>query len=417
MIIRRDIHLNRLKSRKHNGMIKVITGIRRCGKSYILMNLFREHLISSGVSEECIISVDLEDRRNKDLRDPDALLGYIDSHMKSQIMNYILLDEIQLVPEFEDVLNSYVGMPNADVYVTGSNAHLLSKDVITEFRGRGDEIRITPLSFSEFCSVKNGNRSDLLNEYMTYGGLPQAVLKEDIREKEEYLKGTFAHTYIKDIRERYDIRKDDDLEELINIIASNIGGLTNPRRLSNTFMSVKHSMLSADTIKNYLDILQDAFLIEKSIRYDIKGKHYIDTPSKYYFSDTGLRNARLDFRQTEFPHLMENVIYNELRFRGLSVDVGEVGFTETMNDGRRKRSTLEVDFVCNQGYRRYYIQSAYALPVRAKMDQEMSSLLKISDGFRKFIISGQPTPMYQNDDGIMIMNIWDFLMNPESLSF
>lgn len=414
MIIRRDIHLNRLKNRMHNGMIKVITGIRGSGKSFLLRTLFREYLLSSGVSGDHIVSVDLEAPGNSALRDPDALLRYIDSHMKPRGMNYILLDGIQLVPEFEDVLNSYAGKPNADVYVTGSRACRLSGDVITEFRGRGDEIRVAPLSFSEFCTVRDGSRDELLREYMTYGGLPEAVLKKDAGEKEEFLKD-FAGTFLRDIRERYGIRKEGALEELINVLARSSGSLTNPRRLADALRREGRGAITEDTVKSYLDILQDSFLIEKSRRYDIKGRHCLGTPSKYYFSDTGLCSARLGFSHAEFPRLMRNVICNELRLRGFSVDAGEVGFTETGDNGRRRRSSLEVDFVCNQGCRRYYIQSAYLLQDR-EMAQESRALLKVRDGFRKIIISGSPTPMYQNDDGIVIMNIWDFLMNPESLS-
>lgn len=416
MEIKRDIHLNRIIARKGNGMIKVITGIRRCGKSYLLFTLFTNYLKSQGVDEQHIIKVDLEDRRNAFLRNPDALLKHIDSKFVDSQMHYILLDEVQLVPEFEDVLNSYLKITNADVYVTGSNAKFLSKDVITQFRGRGDEIKITPLSFQEFTSVKEGNREDLLNEYLTYGGLPQVVTMNETNRKVEYLKNLFTHTYLRDIKERYTILKDDDLEELITLVASNICSLTNPAKLANSFKSIKQSNLSQDTIKSYLDLLQDAFLIEKSVRYDIKGKKYISTPSKYYFSDLGLRNARLNFRQTEFTHLLENAIYNELRLRGLSVDVGQVPISKTDADGKRKQSMLEVDFVCNQGFKRYYIQVAYALPTQDKIDQEMNSLLKIKDGFTKYVIVGTPTPTYQNDDGIIIMNVYDFLMNSNSLN-
>lgn len=416
MEIKRDIHLNRIIARKGNGMIKVITGIRRCGKSYLLFTLFTNYLKSQGVDEQHIIKVDLEDRRNAFLRNPDALLKHIDSKFVDSQMHYILLDEVQLVPEFEDVLNSYLKITNADVYVTGSNAKFLSKDVITQFRGRGDEIKITPLSFQEFTSVKEGNREDLLNEYLTYGGLPQVVTMNETNRKVEYLKNLFTHTYLRDIKERYTILKDDDLEELITLVASNIDSLTNPAKLANSFKSIKQSNLSQDTIKSYLDLLQDAFLIEKSVRYDIKGKKYISTPSKYYFSDLGLRNARLNFRQTEFTHLLENAIYNELRLRGLSVDVGQVPISKTDADGKRKQSMLEVDFVCNQGFKRYYIQVAYALPTQDKIDQEMNSLLKIKDGFTKYVIVGTPTPTYQNDDGIIIMNVYDFLMNSNSLN-
>lgn len=416
MEIKRNIHLNRIIARKGNGMIKVITGMRRCGKSYLLFTLFHNYLLEQGVDEQHIIKVDMEDRRNAALRNPDALLNYIDSRMTDSQQYYILLDEVQLVAEFEDVLNSYLKITNADVYVTGSNAKFLSKDVITEFRGRGDEIRITPLSFQEFMSAKEGNREDLLNEYLTYGGLPQVVTMDEIERKVEYLKNLFTHTYIRDIKERYEIKKDDDLEELINLVASNIGSLTNPTKLENCFKSVKQSSLSKDTIKNYLDLMQDAFIIEKSIRFDIKGKKYIDTPSKYYFTDLGLRNARLNFRQTEFTHLLENAIYNELRLRGYSVDVGQIPIFTIREDGKRQRSTLEVDFVCNLGYKRCYIQSAYALPTEDKMKQEFNSLLRIKDSFKKIVIVGTPTPTYQNEEGILTINIYDFLMNPESLN-
>lgn len=416
MEIKRNIHLNRIIARKGNGMIKVITGMRRCGKSYLLFTLFHNYLLEQGVDEQHIIKVDMEDRRNAALRNPDALLNYIDSRMTDFQQYYILLDEVQLVAEFEDVLNSYLKITNADVYVTGSNAKFLSKDVITEFRGRGDEIRIMPLSFQEFMSAKEGNREDLLNEYLTYGGLPQVVTMDEIERKVEYLKNLFTHTYIRDIKERYEIKKDDDLEELINLVASNIGSLTNPTKLENCFKSVKQSSLSKDTIKNYLDLMQDAFIIEKSIRFDIKGKKYIDTPSKYYFTDLGLRNARLNFRQTEFTHLLENAIYNELRLRGYSVDVGQIPIFTIREDGKRQRSTLEVDFVCNLGYKRCYIQSAYALPTEDKMKQEFNSLLRIKDSFKKIVIVGTPTPTYQNEEGILTMNIYDFLMNPDSLN-
>lgn len=416
MEIKRNIHLNRIIARKGNGMIKVITGMRRCGKSYLLFTLFHNYLLGQGVDEQHIIKVDMEDRRNAALRNPDALLNYIDSRMTDSQQYYILLDEVQLVAEFEDVLNSYLKITNADVYVTGSNAKFLSKDVITEFRGRGDEIRITPLSFQEFMSAKEGNREDLLNEYLTYGGLPQVVTMDEIERKVEYLKNLFTHTYIRDIKERYEIKKDDDLEELINLVASNIGSLTNPTKLENCFKSVKQSCLSKDTIKNYIDLMQDAFIIEKSIRFDIKGKKYIDTPSKYYFTDLGLRNARLNFRQTEFTHLLENAIYNELRLRGYSVAVGQIPIFTIREDGKRQRSTLEVDFVCNLGYKRCYIQSAYALPTEEKMKQEFNSLLRIKDSFKKIVIVGTPTPTYQNEEGILTMNIYDFLMNPDSLN-
>ncbi|GHV09778.1 ATPase [Bacteroidia bacterium] len=417
MKIERDIHLNKLIARKHNGMIKVVTGIRRSGKSYLLFTLFHNYLKGKGVDENHIIKVDLEDRRRKALRNPDELLAFIDAKIMDEQMYYVLLDEVQLVKEFEDVLNSFLKIRNVDVYVTGSNAKFLSKDVITEFRGRGDEVKIYPLCFREFMSAKpENNREVMLMEYMTYGGLPQTVTMETSAQKEDYLKGLFTHTYLKDIKERYKIKHDDDLEELINVIASSIGGLTNPLKLQNTFKSVKKSSLSFDTIKHYLDLLQDAFLLEKAVRYDIKGKKYIDTPAKYYFEDLGLRNARLNFRQTEQTHLMENLIYNELRLRGLSVDVGQVVVNTKDGNGVSQRKQLEVDFVCNRGFKRYYIQSALALPTQEKMEQEFNSLLHITDSFQKIVITGGLTPTYQNDDGIIVMNIFDFLLNENSLA-
>ena len=415
MEIKRDLHLKKLIDSKHNGMIKVVTGVRRCGKSYLLLNLFCQHLKEEGVSEDHIIKVDLEDRRNKALRNPDALLSYIDSHMTDKHIYYILLDEVQHVDEFEDVLNSYLKVENADVYVTGSNSKFLSKDVITEFRGRGDEIKIAPLSFREFMSVFQGNREKALEEYMLYGGLPKVVTFSSPEKKVEYLKGLFKKTYLTDIKERYKIKNDVDLEELIDIVASSIGGLTNPTKLENTFQTVKHSNISHTTIKSYLDILQDVFLVEKSVRYDIKGRKYIDTPAKYYFSDLGLRNARLNFRQYEETHLMENLIYNELRLRGMSVDVGVVIKNEKDANGVSVRKQLEVDFVCNQGSQRYYIQSALRLPNEEKREQEVRSLKDINDSFKKFVVTEDMISRYLDDDGITYMNIYEFLLNEDSL--
>lgn len=417
-VVNRDIYLQKLIRSKHNGMIKVITGVRRCGKSYLLFNLFCEHLQSSGVDEDHIIKVDLEDRRNKSLCDPDKLLEYIDSRLTDDGQYYVLLDEIQKVDEFEDVLNSYLKMQNVDVYVTGSNSKLLSKDIITEFRARGYEIKVRPLCFREFMSVYQGSsREQALLEYMTYGGLPQTLTMESAEEKEDYLKSLFASTYIRDIKERYKIVNDADLEELIDVMASSIGGLTNPLKLQNTFKTVKQSSITFDTIKRYLDIMQDAFLIEKSVRYDIKGRKYIDTPAKYYFEDLGLRNARLNFRQIEETHLMENLLYNELRLRGLSVDVGQVIYNYKDEEGKSQRKVLEVDFVCNRGGKRYYIQSALSLPTPEKVEQEQNSLLRIDDNFQKMIIVGGMTPTHINDNGIIIMNIYDFLLNENSLTF
>ena len=417
MVIKRDSYLDKILTRRHNGMIKVITGMRRCGKSYLLFNIFSEYLLNEGISADHIIKIDLEDRRNKDLRNPDKLLTHLDSLMKDSDMYYILLDEVQMVDEFEDVLNSYLKISNADVYVTGSNARFLATDIITEFRGRGDEVRVRPLSFREYMTVESDKDKDQrLIDYMTYGGLPQVALMDDDVQKEDYLKSLFLRTYLRDIKDRYQLKADGDLEELINVLASNIGGLTNPARLENTFRSVKHRELTSDTIKTYLDLLEDAFMLEKSMRYDIKGRKHIDSPYKYYFSDLGLRNARLNFRQTEFTHLMENLIYNELRLRGMSVDVGQVVTTVTdTGTGKRKRSYLEVDFVCNRGYKRYYIQSALAMPTDDKLEQELNSLKKINDGFKKFVIVGNMTPTYQTDDGITIMSIYDFLLNENIL--
>ena len=415
MVIKRDIHLKKLIDSKHNGMIKVVTGVRRCGKSYLLFNLFCHHLKEAGIAADHIIKVDLEDRRNKELRDPDALLRYIDSHMTDQQMYYILLDEVQHVNEFEDVLNSYLKIENADVYVTGSNSRFLSTDVITEFRGRGDEIKIAPLCFREFMSVYQGTKEKGLEEYLLYGGLPKVLDYPTVERKIEYLKSLFKKTYLTDIKERYKIKNDDDLEELIDIVASSIGGLTNPSKLENTFQTVKHSNITHTTIKSYLDMLQDVFLIERSVRYDIKGRKYIDTPAKYYFSDLGLRNARINFRQYEETHLMENLIYNELRLRGMSVDVGVVVKNEKDANGVSVRKQLEVDFVCNQGSQRYYIQSALRLPSEEKREQEVRSLKSINDSFRKFVITEDLISRYHDNEGITYMNIYEFLLDENSL--
>ena len=392
----------------HNGMIKIITGVRRCGKSYLLFELFKQSLLENGVNEEHIIQVDLEDRRSKHLREPDILLDYIDGHITDNDMYYILLDEIQLVPEFEDVLNSYLKIKNADVYVTGSNSRMLSSDVKTEFRGRGYEIRVHPLSFSEFLKAgQYTNELSALQDYMIYGGMPQVVSFSNKKEKENYLKSLFQGTYIRDIKERYNIRNDDDLSELIDIIASNIGCLTNPTNLENTFKSVKGHSISDTTIQSYLGMLQDAFMLEKAIRYDI------NTPSKYYFEDVGLRNARLNYRQIDGGHLMENIIYNELRIRGYSVDIGQVEVRITNDDGRKMRKLLEVDFICNSGDKRVYIQSALDMPTQEKIDQETNSLRHIKDGFPKIVIVGGLTPSHVNADGISIINVIDFLKDTE----
>ncbi len=411
MEISRDLYLRSMIGSKHNGMIKVITGVRRCGKSYLLFNLFYKHLKESGIPEDHIVKVDLEDRRNLSLRDPDALLGYIDSQMRDNDMYYILLDEVQYVREFEDVLNSYMHVRNADVYVTGSNSRFLSSDIITEFRGRGEEIRIHPLCFREFMSVYQGeSRNAALQEYMTYGGLPQVVTQQETEKKRTYLERLFETTYLKDIKERHRIREDANLVELIDVMASSIGSLTNPMNLQNTFKSVTGSGVSLETIKRYLDILQDSFIIEKTVRYDVKGRKYIGTPSKYYFEDLGLRNARLKWRQFDQGHMMENMLYNELRLRGYFVDVGQVPYNYKDEKGRSLRKNLEVDFVCNRGFTRIYIQSAFNIHTGDMEEREYRSLLQIKDSFQKMVVVGGLTPSHQNNDGIIIMNIFDFLM-------
>lgn len=415
MEIKRDLYLNKLIMSMHNGMIKIVTGIRRCGKSYLLFNLFSDYLKSQGVDEGHIIKVDLEDRRNKKLRNPDALLEYIDAHITKEGMHYVMLDEVQWVEEFEDVLNSYLKIPNVDVYVTGSNSKFLSSDVITEFRGRGDEIKVAPLSFSEYFSVFNGSKQEAMEEYLTFGGLPKIATMRGNEEKMKYLQTLFKKTYITDILERYKIKNEEELEELINILASSIGGLINPNKLVKTFKSVKNVSISPNTLSFYLEILQEVFMVEKSIRYDIKGKKYIDTPAKYYFADLGLRNARINFRQYEVTHLMENLIYNELRVRELFVDVGVVVVNTKDEEGKSQRKQLEVDFVCNQGSKRCYIQSALRLPNEEKREQELRSLMNISDNFQKFIITEDLIKRYQDENGVVFMNIYEFLLDKESL--
>lgn len=415
MEIKRDLYLNKLIMSMHNGMIKIVTGIRRCGKSYLLFNLFSDYLKSQGVDEGHIIKVDLEDRRNKKLRNPDALLEYIDAHITKEGMHYVMLDEVQWVEEFEDVLNSYLKIPNVDVYVTGSNSKFLSSDVITEFRGRGDEIKVAPLSFSEYFSVFNGSKQEAMEEYLTFGGLPKIATMRGNEEKMKYLQTLFKKTYITDILEKYKIKNEEELEELINILASSIGGLINPNKLVKTFKSVKNVSISPNTLSFYLEILQEVFMVEKSIRYDIKGKKYIDTPAKYYFADLGLRNARINFRQYEVTHLMENLIYNELRIRELFVDIGVVVVNTKDEEGKSQRKQLEVDFVCNQGSKRCYIQSALRLPNEEKREQELRSLMNISDNFQKFIITEDPIKRYQDENGVVFMNIYEFLLDKESL--
>lgn len=414
MEFRRDIHLKRLIASRHNGLIKVVTGIRRSGKSYLLRILFKNYLIDNGVKENHIIELDLENRRNKKYRNPDSLIEYIDSQMVDDDMYYILLDEIQLVSEFEDVLNSYLSIKNADVYVTGSNSRFLSKDVITEFRGRGEEIHVTPLSFAEFSIAHPEMESyKALQEYLTYGGLPYVCTELDEQKKISYLQGLFEKTYLTDIKERYHIRGVEVMDELLNVIASCIGGLTNPSKIENTFRSVKGIKLNQNTVKEYLEMLEDSFLITRCIRYDIKGRKYIDTPQKYYFEDLGLRNARIGFRQVEETHLMENLIYNELRIRGYLVDVGVVPTRVREPEGAYRRSHLEVDFVCNRGSERVYVQSAFRLPTEEKRKQEMASLLKIDDSFRKIIITEDLVKRHMDENGVEWVNVYDFLKSED----
>ncbi|MBF1426174.1 MAG: ATP-binding protein [Prevotella histicola] len=413
MNIERPIYLQRLIDRRHNGMIKIITGLRRSGKSYLLFTLFCQYLKEQGIDDTQIIKLDLENIYNERYRKPLPLLDYISQRVTDTREYFILIDEIQLLDRFEEVLNTLLKNPQLDVYVTGSNARFLSKDVVTTFRGRGDELRIHPLSFSEYMSVKPDAPflETYLNEYMLLGGLPQTVTMPTEQQKKSYLQQLFSNTYLIDIKERYGIRNDDDLEELIDVMASSIGSLTNPQKIANTFRSEKRSTITRDTIKTYLDYMQDAFLIERAVRYDIKGRKYIDTPAKYYFEDLGLRNVRLNFRQTEHTHLMENLIYNELRMRGYSVDVGQVTQNTKNENGISERKQLEVDFVCNRGQDRIYIQSAYALPSEEKTEQELRSLKQIKDSFQKVVIVGGMQPTFRNDDGILILNIFDFLLN------
>ncbi len=411
MQIKRNLFLNKLISRKHNGMIKVITGIRRCGKSYLLFNLFKEHLLFEGIQPSHIIEIAFDDFANKPYRDPNVLYPFVKSLIKDQDMYYILLDEVQLLAEFEDVLNGFLRIPNVDIYVTGSNAKFLSKDVISEFRGRGDQVYITPLLFSEFLSVYHGDQYQALTDYMNYGGLPLVTTLLSHEQKDAYLKSVFEETYIKDIVNRNKIRNIFEFKELLDILSSSIGSLSSVSKLAHTFKSMKNISISPNTIQTYIEYLEDAFLISKANRYDVKGKKYIDSPCKYYFSDMGLRNARLNFRQVEDTHAMENIIYNELIARGYSVDVGVINSFE--ND---KRKQLEIDFVCNLVSKRIYIQSTLTIPDQKKLDQEQKSLLHIQDSFKKIIIVKDVITTHYNDDGILLMSIYDFLLNPDSLN-
>ena len=415
MEIKRDYYLNKLIAKKHNGLIKVVTGIRRCGKSYLLFSLFKKHLLESGTNKSHIIEIAFDSFENKKFRDPEVLYPYIKEQLVDDKMYYILLDEVQLLGEFESVLNGLMRIDNVDVYVTGSNARFLSRDIITEFRGRGDELHIQPLSFAEFMSVYNGNKYDGWNEYVLYGGLPPVVLLPTSEQKIELLKNLFQETYINDIVGRHSIKNKAEFEELIDILSSGIGSLTNPKKLADTFKSKKNKTISQNTIKSYLDYLCDAFIVSRATRYDIKGRKYIDTPQKYYFSDIGLRNARINFRQIEETHTMENIIYNELVGRGYNVDVGIVTVSQADKSGNCVRKQIEVDFVCNKGSKRYYVQSAFAIPDSEKMKQESNSLLRIDDSFKKVIVvKDAPAPNY-TEDGILVIGVYDFLLNENSL--
>jgi len=415
MEIKRDMYLNKLIDSKENSMIKVITGIRRCGKSYLLFNLYCDYLISSGVDTKQIIKIALDDEENEHLTDANNLGTYVRERITNDNIYYILLDEIQFVENFDKVLNGLNRFKNVDLYVTGSNSKFLSTDILTEFRGRGDEIKVYPLCFSEFVSAYSGSKENAWNDYFTYGGLPMTLLLNSDEKKSNYLNTLFEKTYIADIIDRNNIKKNSVLESIINMLASSIGSLTNPTKLANTFASSGIKEVSDKTINIYINSLLEAYLISKAERYDIKGKEYISTPSKYYFSDVGLRNARLNFRQQEENHIMENIIYNELLVRGYNVDVGIVKHEVVGVDGKRARKQLEVDFVCNQGSKRYYIQSAFSIPNHDKMNQEQNSLIRINDSFKKIIIVKDNVKLWRNEHGIVIMGLQEFLLNKNSL--
>ena len=408
--IDRELYLNQLINKQNNGLVKIITGMRRCGKSFLLDPIFKEYLISEGVSENHIIKIDLDERRNNKYQDPDVLDEYIRSLIVDEETYYLLLDEVQKVDDFESVLNGFLHIHNLDIYVTGSNSKFLSSDIITEFRGRGDEIRVFPLSFSEYYSVFKGEKEEAWDEYITYGGLPKIISINGENEKAKYLKQLFEKTYLSDIVERNNIQRIDIIDSILNILSSSIGSLTNPYKLLKTFQSNGVKDLSINTISSYLKYLQDSFLINKAERYDIKGKKYIQSPFKFYFSDIGLRNARLNFRQQEETHIMENVIYNELLIRGYNVDVGVVNIRE--GDAKKQ---IEVDFVCNQFNKKYYIQSALSLPTHEKTVQEERPLLNIQDNFKKIIIVKDSKKAWITEEGILVIGIFEFLLNKNSL--
>lgn len=416
MIITRQKYLEMLVAGQGNGLVKIVTGGRRCGKSFLLFQIFHQYLLQHGVDEGHLIEVSLDDRRNRKLCDPDALLDYLDSRIKSDgKTNFIFLDEIQLVDDFIGVLLSLMHTPNTEVYVSGSNSKFLSKDVVTEFRGRGQEIRIWPLSFSEYYGTVGGERSQAWKDYYTFGGLPQILSLDTERAKRSYLRDIYEVTYIKDIVERNKIKVPEGLRELVRILASGIGSSTNPTRICNTFQSVSQLQITDKTINEYISDIQDAFLIEEALRYDVKGRKYIGTETKYYFCDLGLRNIVLNLRQQEETHIMENVIYNELRMRGYLVDVGLVECWTTDENGKRKRSKLEVDFVVNNGPERVYIQSAFNMPTKDKEKQERRSLINIADNFRKVIVVKDDIKRKIDDDGVVTIGLFDFLLDEQSI--
>ena len=415
MEIKRDIYLNQLINARQNGFIKVVTGPRRCGKSFLLTTLFHNHLLSEGIAEDHIIEVALEDRMNQKLRDPDAMLEYVRSRIIDEKLYFIILDEVQKMDDFVDVLNSLLHIKNADVYVTGSNSHFLSTDIATEFRGRDHQIRMYPLCFSEFFSAVGGEKNSAWKDYYTFGGLPLILSFKTDHEKAEYLQRLFQTVYMADILERYKIKNNKELRELVNILASSIGSPNNPTKISNTFRTVEKSNITSQTIDNYLTYLQEAFVVNRAERYDVKGRKYIGTLSKYYFEDTGIRNALINFRQQEENHIMENIIYNELRIRGYQVDVGQVEIRKRTPDGKQQRIHLEIDFVVNQASQRYYIQSAFQMPDKEKEHQESQSLVNVNDSFKKIIIVRDDIKPWRNEKGILIMGLMDFLLDKSSL--
>ena len=416
MIIQRKKYLDLLISGEGNNLVKIVTGVRRCGKSFLLFKLFRNYLTEKGVDEQHIIELSLDDLRNKKLRNPETLLEYIDSHLlNDKKTTYIILDEVQLVQDFVEVLLSLLHTPFVDVYVSGSNSKFLSKDVVTEFRGRGDEIRVYPLSFSEFYSAVGGDKSEVWKEYYTYGGLPQILEFDSEKKKSDYLKNLYELTYMKDVQERNHLRNADGLFKVVQMLASCIGSPTNPKRISDTFKTVEKKAVTDKTILNYIECLKDAFLIEEALRYDVKGRKYIGTETKYYFEDIGLRNAILNFRQQEEPHIMENIIYNELKYRGFNVDVGFVETWENKSSGKSFRHGLEVDFVVNKGAERIYIQSAFKLPTDEKKEQEERPLLNINDSFKKIIITGENIKRKTDEKGILTIGLLDFLLDEKCI--